>query len=147
VTYGEWPGVNDATTALREAFGHASVEDHLRSFCILVPIEALGILTVGDIDGPLGESNRGWGVERYRPDGEYVGPVCKVPDRSVPDLVAALRAFVRDGTRVGLTHSDLVCIRRDEHQAATGHFVHPTHIADPGCAECQRIYRDFQDSA
>jgi hypothetical protein len=146
VNYDEWPGVGDAVAALREAFGNAYVE-HTGGGCfsIYVPIEGLGFLSVGDIDGPLGGSNHGWSVELVYTDGEYGGPVCNVPDRSVPKLVEALRAFVRDGTRTGLTRHDLLCLRRDQHHATTGHFVNPVHMDDPECVECQEIHRGFQE--
>ncbi|HEX9356996.1 MAG TPA: hypothetical protein VF933_24670 [Streptosporangiaceae bacterium] len=146
MNHNEWPDVNDAITALRQEFLTAYVE-HTGGGCfsIYVPIEGLGFLSIGDIDGPLGTSNQGWSVELTEPDGEYGGPVCNVPDRSVPKLVEALRAFVRDGTRTGLTRHDLLCMRRDRHHAEARHFVNPVHMDDPGCAECQEIYQGFQE--
>ena len=141
----EWPGVNDAVAALQKAFGNAYVA-HTGGGCfsIYVPIVGLGVLSVGDIDGPLGESNRGWSAELIYADGEYEGHVCNVPDRSVPKLVEALRAFVGDGTRTGLTRHDLLILRRDQHHSAAGHFVNPDHMDDPECAECREIHRGFR---
>lgn len=146
MSYGDWPGVTEAVAALQAAFGTAYVE-HTGGGCfsVYVPIEGLGFLSVGDIDGPLGENNRGWGVELIETDGEYGGPVCNVPDRSVPKLVEALRAFLRDGTRTGLTRRDLLCMRRDRHHAEAGHLVNPMHMDDPQCAECQQIHRGFYE--
>jgi hypothetical protein len=140
----EGPGVEDAVAALHKAFGNAYME-HTGSGCfsIYVPIEGLGFLSVGDIDGPLGESNRGWGVELIGTDGEYGGQVCNVPDRSVPKLVEALRAFLHDGTRTGMTRHDLLILRRDRHHTAAGHFVNPDHMDDPECAECREIHQGF----
>ncbi|TDB91198.1 hypothetical protein E1264_02590 [Actinomadura sp. KC216] len=145
MSHEQWPGVDEAVAALRKAFGTAYVE-HTGGGCfsIYVPIEGMGVLSVGDMHGPLGDSNHGWGVELIDPDGDYAGPVCNVPDRSVPKLVEVLRASLRDGTRTGLTHHDLVCMRRDQHHADTGHFVNPAHAGDPECVECQEIHPGFQ---
>lgn len=113
-------------------------------FCIYVPIEGLGFLSVGVMDGPLGGSNQGWSVELIYTEGEYGGPVCNVPNRSIPKLVEAVRAFVRDGTHTGLTRHDLLCLCRDQHHATTRHLTNPVHMGDPECVECQEIHRGFQ---
>jgi hypothetical protein len=112
--------------ALPDAFGNAYV-NYTGGCCyaIYVPIEGHGHLLIGDMEGPLGENNHGWGAELFDNDGDYAGPVCKIPDRSVPKLVDTVRALLRDGTRTGMTRSDLPCIRRDQH-----HIIRTNQHAD-----------------
>lgn len=145
MNHDHWPGVDEAVAALREAFGLAYIE-HTGGDCfsIYVPIEGMGVLSVGDMHGPLGDSNQGWGAELIGPDGEYQGQVCNVPDRSVPKLVEALRAFLRYGTRTGVIDHDLLYMRRDQHHSDTGHFVDPAHAGDPELIECREIHQGFQ---
>lgn len=99
VSYKEWPGVDEAVAALTEQFGNAEVI-HTGGPCysIQVVLEGIGLLWVGDINGPLGESNTGWAAVLNNVNWEYIGPVCEVPDRSVSKLVAGIRAFLRNAT-------------------------------------------------
>jgi hypothetical protein len=141
MTY-NWHSVDNALYALRETFGHASVED-VGGFVIQIPIEGRGTIHVGDMDGPLGESGNGWSAELMDPNGEPCGLICKIPDRSVRNLVDALRAFVRNGTRTGLKRRDWAHIRSDEHFKATGHYSGPDYITVTSCAECREIMAEY----
>ncbi|WP_067819948.1 hypothetical protein [Actinomadura kijaniata] len=143
------PDVDEAVQALKAAFGTAYVQ-HTGGGChsIWVPIEGRGGFHVGDIDGPLGESNSGWGVEMIGSDGDYEGPVANIESRSIPDLIEALRLFLRRGERTGMRPIDQWQMDRDAHSNGWRHFVAPTgndrmNTGKPGCPTCQELVERY----
>lgn len=110
--------VSAAVEALRDTFGRAEIV-HTGGNCwvIEVPVEGLGSFTVGDESGPLGETGHGFGAELRDTGGEWVKSVMRCADSDPDVLVDALRAYLRDGTRAGLTQADAPCERRGEHHA------------------------------
>ncbi|WP_219505198.1 hypothetical protein [Nonomuraea ceibae] len=78
----------------------AGADDHL----IVVPIEGIGTLTVGDRDGPLTydlDDRRGFSVALQDNDEHFVGVVYSSPTRDVDALIAWLSTYLHQLTTPG----------------------------------------------
>lgn len=92
----QWPNVAEAIEELREAFGNAEIADLAGGcYAIEIVIENFGLIWIGDADGPLGETNKGWGASKSGMDWEHHEEIYTSEDRSIPPLVDAIRAYLR----------------------------------------------------
>lgn len=134
-----------AVDALRDRFGTAYLENTGGGcFVIWTPIEGLGVITIGDWDGPLSADGTGFtAVLRGVGQEDAERTVIRLHERDHGLLLRRLADFLLTGRRVGLTWSDLVCERRDRHHAATAHLVTPQAAGEPGCARCGELHRQF----
>ncbi|MEV4116306.1 hypothetical protein [Nonomuraea sp. NPDC049695] len=83
----------------------AGADDHL----IVVPIEGIGTLTVGDQDGPLTcdlDDCRGFSVALQDNDEHFVGVVYSSPTRDVDALIEWLSTYLNQRTTPGHAEPD-----------------------------------------